>query len=63
MLSYVNFGKGKIQSLISPGHTSGQSTLPSPSPTPKQFKFDSSTNLKQELESVDPKILDSDFEE
>lgn len=34
-----------------------------PSPTPKQFKFDSSTNLKQELETVNPQVLDSDFAE
>lgn len=33
------------------------------SPTPKTFQFDSSTDLGKELESVDPKVLDSDFDE
>jgi len=34
---------------------------PSPSPKPKTFQFNSSTNLKSELDSVNPEILDSDF--
>ena len=34
-----------------------------PTPKPKQFKFDSSTNLEQEMESVRPEVQDSDFEE
>lgn len=29
--------------------------------TPKTFKFDSSTDLKQELEIINPQVLDSDF--
>lgn len=29
---------------------------------PKTFQFDSSTDLKQELEKVNPQVLDSDFE-
>ena len=29
---------------------------------PKTFNFDSSTDLKQELEKVNPQVLDSDFE-
>lgn len=38
--------------------------LPTLSPTPKvkQFKFDASTDLEKELESVSPEILESDFE-
>lgn len=32
-------------------------------PTPQTFKYDSSTDLERELESVDPKVLDSDFNE
>lgn len=31
-------------------------------PTPKTFKFDSQTNLKKELEEIDPRVLDSDFQ-
>ncbi len=44
------------------------SQTPAPSPTiappnaPKTFKFDSKTDLKAELEKVNPEVLDSDFE-
>jgi len=41
---------------------------PTPTPVPattpnapKTFQFDSSTDLKAELEKVNPQILDSDF--
>ncbi len=30
---------------------------------PKEIKYDSSTDLKKELDSVDPKVLDEDFQE
>jgi len=33
-----------------------------PPVSPKTFKFDRSTNLKAELEKVNPEIFDSDFE-
>lgn len=36
---------------------------PTPGPRPKTFIFDSSTDLKKELESINPQVLDSDFEE
>lgn len=39
--------------------------VPTPVPTsnvPKTFKFDNSTDLKVELEKVNPQILDSDYE-
>lgn len=38
-----------------PAHTT-------PKPTPKTFKFDRNTDLEMELESVNPQVLDSDFE-
>ena len=44
-----------------------QLTIPSPSPTlappkaPKTFQFDSSTDLKSELEKVNPQVLEDDF--
>lgn len=38
-----------------------QPTL-TPAPTPKTFKYDAATNLKQELEKVNPQVLESDFE-
>lgn len=34
---------------------------PQPNPTPKTFRFDSSTDLKMELDSINPQVLDSDF--
>lgn len=34
---------------------------PSPSIFPKEIKYDSSTDLKKELESINPQVLDSDF--
>lgn len=53
-------GWWQIKTLVSPG-------TPSPTPlsipnAPKTFQFDSSTDLKTELEKVDPEVLDSDFE-
>lgn len=54
-----NFG------LITPNFnpTSKQTEVPNATPdSPKQYNFDSSTDLKMELESINPQILDSDFE-
>ena len=39
------------------------SPSPIPNPKPKTFQFDSATDLKQELDSVNPQVLDSDFYE
>ncbi|MBI2597145.1 hypothetical protein HYW41_03250 [Candidatus Daviesbacteria bacterium] len=44
--------------LVNPSLVSSSS----PVPTPKQYQFDVSTDLKQELESINPQVLDSDFE-
>lgn len=36
--------------------------VPNPTPNaPPTFKFDSSTDLQKELDSVNPQVLDSDF--
>lgn len=59
----MNFQKN---GLVSPNLTTSNQKLeiiPSSSPTPKTFKFDSSTNLKSELETVNPEVTDQDFEE
>ena len=38
-------------------------SLPNATPNaPKQYNFDSSTDLKKELDSINPQVLDSDFE-
>lgn len=60
----------KTKTLVNPGglltgKTESPTPVPTPVPTPnapKTFKFDSSTDLKQELEKVNPQVLDSDFE-
>lgn len=54
---------GDSISLLNPlGKNMVQST-PAPTPNaPKIFKFDSSTDLKKELDSINPQVLDSDFE-
>lgn len=62
--------RGSI-SLISPApkqdktqpssfNSSSIPSTPSYNP-PKVIKYDSSTDLKQELDSIDPKVLDEDF--
>ncbi len=44
----------------------GRKPAPTETPSnivaPKTFKFDSSTDLKKELESINPEILENDFE-
>lgn len=45
--------------------TTNQLATPVPSMLfnpPKEIKYDSSTNLEEELEKVNPEVLDSDFE-
>ena len=37
-------------------------STPAPSQAPKTLKYDSSTDLKAELETINPQVLDSDFE-
>lgn len=52
---------GILQNLTKPKLVSSSTPVPTPS-TPKTFQFDSSTDLKMELEKVNPEVLDSDFE-
>lgn len=47
--------RGSKDILVSPGV--------SPTPTPQTFPIDANTDLEKELESVTPKVLDSDFAE
>lgn len=37
-------------------------TTSSPIPSIRQYQFDEKTDLKKELESINPQVLDSDFE-
>lgn len=47
-------------SLLNPEPTPQLTTVPAS--TPKTFKFDASTDLKKELDSINPQVLDNDFE-
>ncbi len=56
----ISFFRNKTGPLISPSVTT---PLPSSEINqPKEIKYDSSTDLKQELETINPQVLDSDFE-
>lgn len=44
----------KVESFVAPSII--------PSPKPKTFKFDRNTDLKKELESINPEVLESDFQ-
>lgn len=61
ILSNFIFSKTNTQTLIS---SDGQKITPSPTPTPTpiEYHFDKSTNLKKELDSINPQVLDSDFD-
>jgi hypothetical protein len=53
--------------LVSPGIDSIASPLPTAASVPvnnppKEIKYDSSTDLRQELDSINPMVLDEDFE-
>ena len=54
-----------IDNLVIPNFgrtTESINKLPNASPNaPKQYNFDSSTDLKKEFESINPQVLESDF--
>lgn len=54
-LTSPTFWQKTGQSVATPDSTSSYNP-------PKEIKYDSSTDLKKELDSIDPKILDSDFD-
>jgi len=60
--------KPKTQSNLGSSKTLGVTDKEEPTTTeviidaPKTFKFDRSTDLEMELDSINPQILDSDFE-
>lgn len=64
----IGFGPLKEQAkLVSPDIfrklTTQTTPTPIPTPTIKQFKFDASTNLEVELETVNPEVKENDFDE
>lgn len=54
-------GPGFMQQIIHPKPSTTPVPVSSPN-APKTFKFDESTDLKMELDKVNPQVLDSDFE-
>lgn len=69
ILTIVNSLNNKSGKLISPfsEKTSTAQTVPPPQASsnnlPIEIKYDSATDLGQELENVNPQVLDSDFSE
>lgn len=59
---YVFVTSKREDGLVGPKQTSPTSAPVSTPNAPKTFKFDSSTDLKAELEKVNPEVLESDFE-
>lgn len=62
-----NLVSTKFSSLVPGKNTSSSKPdpvkpLPSPTPTPVVFHFDKSTDLKNELEQIDPQVKNSDFQ-
>ena len=49
--------------INSPSPISSPSFSPTPSSSPENFNYDKTTNLKQTLQTVDPKIEDKNIED
>lgn len=58
IIFFVLFLRKKTEILVNPAVTPLPSATINP---PKEIKYDSSTDLKKELDSVDPQVLDEDF--
>lgn len=52
--------KKQSDNLINPNFTT---PISSPTPHIEQYQFDEKTDLKMELDSINPEVSDSDFEE
>lgn len=66
-LTIVNSLNNKNGKLVSPKAAIQKSQVVNSAPIPasnqpQEIKYDSTTDLKQELENIDPQVLDSDFE-
>jgi hypothetical protein len=56
------FGKKDNGKLINSDATTANAfTTPTAAPTPIEYHFDRSTDLKKELETVTPQVQESDF--
>ena len=67
LLLIVKYAINTNNLLVSPkGQIIDQQSVvltPASPNSPKEIRYDGATDLKQELDSVDPQVLDSDFEE
>lgn len=63
LFGFLIKGGGVSQNLVSPKEEDLPKPEATPSPTPVEFHFDKSTNLKMELEEVNPQVKDSDFQD
>ncbi len=65
LAGFFIFGDNKSDKLVS-SVTNSITKTPTPTPTPTPppiiYNFDESTDLKKELETINPKVLDSDFD-
>jgi hypothetical protein len=53
---------GQLDQTIQKEKNSLPTPTSSPPNAPKTFQFGASTDLKQELDNINPQVLDSDFE-
>ncbi len=61
----INSAQGLIRPILSYkaiNPTASPMATAAPSDVPKTYTFGKSTDLKQELQKVDPQVLDSDFQ-
>ncbi|MBI2196856.1 hypothetical protein HYU45_04600 [Candidatus Daviesbacteria bacterium] len=68
LLTIVRYLSNQNGLLINPGvkKATGQSTVQPSTPAynpPKEVKYDGSTDLQKELDSIEPQVLDSDFQD
>ncbi len=59
MVSVFFVQKQKVSNLVTPTINEVPNSTPN---APRTYNFDSSSDLKKELDSINPQVLDSDFE-
>lgn len=68
LFTIVKYAINGNRTMVNPGakqvinEQTPESSIPSYNP-PKEIKYDSKTDLQKELDSVDPQVLDEDFQE
>lgn len=62
LLGFIKTSNNEAEKLVSPGIDMPVRETPTPTPTPAQFFYNSSTNLKDELDTVNPEVKSTDFQ-